>query len=148
MVQLSPAKRLSAADYLARWQDSLFPQSFETFLRPFMRSLQVGWYCMVLSLCLLHHNCNASRLSSRLSSEHGSDVNGAEVQTGCCSCLLSRFQGTPEWRPRPASEISPSRHLQATSEYMADDWTALDQQPELSNAAKARCHCVAAGVRC
>ena len=43
MVQLSPAKRLSAADYLARWQDSLFPQSFETFLRPFMRSLQVGW---------------------------------------------------------------------------------------------------------
>ena len=51
MVQLSPAKRLSAADYLARWQDSLFPQSFETFLRPFMRSLQVGWYCIISQIC-------------------------------------------------------------------------------------------------
>ena len=46
MVQLSPAKRLSADDYLARWQDSFFPQSFETFLRPFMRTLQVGWWCI------------------------------------------------------------------------------------------------------
>ena len=83
MVQLSPAKRLSAADYLARWQDSLFPQSFESFLRPFMRSLQVGWHCINNGLLGLPYHCCSVRCFSSFKADRGSVSNGAEMHTGC-----------------------------------------------------------------
>lgn len=39
MIQLDPANRLSAKDYLTSWGPSLFPEYFTSFLQPFCQTL-------------------------------------------------------------------------------------------------------------
>lgn len=39
MIQLDPSSRSSAATYLEQWRDSIFPESFYTYLHPYMTRL-------------------------------------------------------------------------------------------------------------